>query len=52
VAIGAPIVVGAGDKTVAFERASQDYARYLEPLVRAHPEQWMTWSQAIDQDPG
>lgn len=49
VTIGAPIVVNAGEKTVALQRASRDYASYLEPLVRAHPEQWMTWSQAIDR---
>jgi hypothetical protein len=52
VTIGAPIVVDGGDKTVALRKAAQDYARYLVPLIRAHPEQWITWSQAIDEASG
>jgi len=52
VAIGAPVVVGTGSKSIALRSAALDYARYLEPLVRAHPEQWITWSGTIDQAPG
>jgi hypothetical protein len=51
VTVGPAIAVGAGDKSVAFRKAALDYADYLEPFVRAHPEQWITWSEAIDQAP-
>lgn len=51
VTIGAPVSVDAGDKDAALQKASRDYARYLEPLVRAYPEQWISWSGAIAETP-
>lgn len=49
VTIGKPIAVdNRGTKTTAMRRACQDYADYLAPLVRAHPEQWMMWFEDID----
>ena len=52
VTIGTPIVVDkGGNKNTALRRAGENYAEYLAPLVRAHPEQWMSWFEAIDQAP-
>lgn len=49
VTIGRPIVVdNGGSRNTAERRACQDYADYLAPLVRAYPEQWMMWFEAID----
>jgi hypothetical protein len=48
VTVGAPIPLANGDRESAFREAALLYVRYLEPLVRAHPEQWMGWIGPID----
>ena len=42
VAVAPPLSVGAS-RHDSFEEAALAYARYLEPLVDAYPEQWRGW---------
>jgi lauroyl/myristoyl acyltransferase len=51
VTIGEPLPVGSDDRESAFRDTALLYAAYLEPLVRAHPEQWLAWQGPIDQPP-
>lgn len=46
VTVAAPLVL-AGGKQAATAVAALAYAGYLEPLVRAHPEQWRGWEGLI-----
>lgn len=51
VTVGPPLAVRGGDRDGAFGEAARRYAAYLEPIVRAHPEQWIMWQGPIDQPP-
>jgi lauroyl/myristoyl acyltransferase len=51
VTVGAPLAVDGDNKDAAFRLAARRYAEYLEPIVRAHPEQWIMWTGPIEQPP-
>lgn len=51
VAVGEPLPVEGAGRDAAFKSAASRYVDYLEPIVRAHPEQWVMWMAPIDQPP-
>lgn len=51
VTVGPRLPVDGAAKEAAFRQTALSYASYLEPLVRARPEQWIGWAAAIDQPP-
>ncbi|MFO1183828.1 MAG: hypothetical protein U1E56_03465 [Bauldia sp.] len=51
VTVGAPLPVRGPNRDRAFRDCARHYAAYLEPIVRAHPGQWIMWQGPIDRVP-